>query len=476
MAEAAVRLETDGDGKSQSGKATPSKSKDTEKTGKSSTTKPRGAKASSKTTEMKEMTERMNTLEESLGNKFDTMMQRISQYTGVIPPRTESNVLQGSSAPLRTASQSLGHETRRGPLISLNNGIDEPITDDILSLHPSPRERNVLGICDDSSDESVSISSDKSVNNRFQKFTNKDTAVLLKDLFGESPSEDTQQGIVLDEAQITILDKSWRADRPDKISAYKEDSKACLPVSKDSKKYLDVPGLDDLLEPMLHKRHGGKMSKMWGKSRQLCTQPLKAIETLGFQGQTASRLNIIAISYLQQGLGNLLSNLKADNTNIDRAIQSVRDLFDISNKALDQAGRSGAFHHLSRRKAAVSDTGLNTLKDVHTKVMYLPLSAEGVFGTGLQTSLKNRKDQKDQLNDLVPEFFERQKRKLPTYQDRANYKKPRVQYSQPKTSTHRHTYQPFNKENRHRESYGAKFSQAKEDNTQIPSFRIPKKK
>lgn len=57
---------------------------------------------------------------------------------------------------------------------------------------------------------------------------------------------------------------------------------------------------------------------------------------------------------------------------MDKAVQTVQDLFDISSKALDQAGRSGAFHHLIRRKAAAADSGLNTLKDVQSKVMYLP--------------------------------------------------------------------------------------------------------
>ncbi|KAL4234844.1 hypothetical protein ACF0H5_006485 [Mactra antiquata] len=186
----------------------------------------------------------------------------------------------------------------------------------------------------------------------------------------------------------------------------------CFPLHDSNKEALEVPGLDDLLEPMLIKRHGNKMTKVWGKSKQLCTQPLKSIETLGYQGQLATRYNILAIAYLQQSLASLMTNLQQNDPNIDRAVQTVRDLFEISSKCLDQAGRADAFHHLIRRKAASANSGLNTLKDIQSKVMYLPLSADGVFECGLQPKLKDRKEQKDQINDIIPEFFEGKNEKL----------------------------------------------------------------
>ncbi|KAH3689430.1 hypothetical protein DPMN_194053 [Dreissena polymorpha] len=114
---------------------------------------------------------------------------------------------------------------------------------------------------------------------------------------------------------------------------------------------------------------------------------------------------------------------------MDKSVQTVRDLFHMSNKALDQAGRAGAFHHLVRRKAAVTDTFLSTLKDIHSKVMFLPLSSEGVFGSGLHSKLTSRKEQKDQMNDLMPEFFDKPERKFVSnaYDTvRSAYKKPRL--------------------------------------------------
>ena len=62
---------------------------------------------------------------------------------------------------------------------------------------------------------------------------------------------------------------------------------------------------------------------------------------------------------------------------MDSTIQSVRDIFAMSAKALDQAGQSGAFHLINWRKAGASDSGLNNLREVQAKVLYLPLSGDG---------------------------------------------------------------------------------------------------
>ena len=105
---------------------------------------------------------------------------------------------------------------------------------------------------------------------------------------------------------------------------------------------------------------------------------------MAYQGQMASRLGVISVCFMQQALGTLLNKMQSKDFNIDSAFQSVRDIFAISTKALDQVGRSGAFHHIARRKAAASDTGLNNLKDVQAKVLYLPLTGDGVFGKGLE--------------------------------------------------------------------------------------------
>lgn len=80
---------------------------------------------------------------------------------------------------------------------------------------------------------------------------------------------------------------------------------------------LQVPSLDDMLEPILSKSHGNKMIKGWEKSRQLATQPLKFTESAAYQRQVAARYGLISIAFIQQALGTLLSKFLLDNVNID---------------------------------------------------------------------------------------------------------------------------------------------------------------
>jgi len=123
--------------------------------------------------------------------------------------------------------------------------------------------------------------------------------------------------------------------------------------------------------------------KSWDSYRQLFTQPLKQIEKLSFQGQLAARMNIFVL-YMQQMMGTLLEKLgKAqfvEDEEKESCCQVVKDMFAMSTKALDQSGRTGAFFHLVRRKAAAQDSGLVTLNEIKDKTHYLPLTGEGVFG------------------------------------------------------------------------------------------------
>ena len=78
---------------------------------------------------------------------------------------------------------------------------------------------------------------------------------------------------------------------------------------------------------------------------------------------------------------------------------------------------------------------MNNLKDVQAKVLYLPLTGDGVFGKGIEDSLKKRKEQKEQLSDLIPEYDSSKsdtshKRKFSGSSDRDGYyKKHRHDYS-----------------------------------------------
>ena len=102
------------------------------------------------------------------------------------------------------------------------------------------------------------------------------------------------------------MSKPWRCEHPERLSAFKDEYRSVFPVHDSSLETSQVSSLDDLLEPMLSKRHDSKSAKAWGRIRTLATQSLKAIERVAFQDQSAARYGIIAVSYIQQALGSLL--------------------------------------------------------------------------------------------------------------------------------------------------------------------------
>ena len=65
------------------------------------------------------------------------------------------------------------------------------------------------------------------------------------------------------------------------------------------------------------------------------------------------------------------------------------------------------------------------LSDIKDKTQYLPLSGEGDFGNGLKSCLENRKEQKDQLNDLLLGLGQGRKKRADFDRDWQN-KKPKI--------------------------------------------------
>ncbi|CAG2256615.1 unnamed protein product [Mytilus edulis] len=253
-----------------------------------------------------------------------------------------------------------------------------------------------------------------------------------------------------------------------------------------------VPSLDDMLEPMIKRVHTNKTVKSWDKQKQLFSQPVKQIEKLAYSGQVASRMGIISISYMQQALGTLLGYLENDNASEENC-QLVKDFFAMSTKSLDQVGRAGAFHHMIRRKCAATDAGINNLNDIQAKVLYLPLSDDGVFGQGLEKQLEKRKEQREQLEDLLPEFHKNNKRKLDydscdscsnkqtKFTGNSTYNNYNNNYKKPSFNTNRQSSLNSSHKSLQRGGFGNKGKKDKDTKTSNSgtgswgSFRIPKK-
>lgn len=98
--------------------------------------------------------------------------------------------------------------------------------------------------------------------------------------------------------------------------------------------------------------------------------------------------------YTQQALGCLLDTLQEKGVNMERALQTVRDIFAMSTKTLDQIFRAGAYHHIIRRKATMFDTGLSDYKDYLSTIISLPLTGDSIFGNHSDDKLQLKTERK----------------------------------------------------------------------------------
>lgn len=96
-----------------------------------------------------------------------------------------------------------------------------------------------------------------------------------------------------------------------------------------------------MVESLLIKRHGARAT--FGKNQTLFTPANKTVEKVAFQGHTAACVSVISCAYIQQALGRLLKDVEEKPPKIYSTIQTVRDIFAMITKSLDQAGRCGTF-------------------------------------------------------------------------------------------------------------------------------------
>lgn len=299
--------------------------------------------------------------------------------------------------------------------------------DDELSIQPGQLERRDLEVDSSISDSEMAqsqiMTGEEKLDTRFSRYKSREASDepqnVLKQIFGDDActgNTNSNAGLILDESQSDILKQSWRIAKPDKLTAYKDSYKVAFPIHEKSEDLICVPSLDDIVETFLMKRFSNKAC--FKKQKNLQTSHLKEIEKLAYQGQVAAKMGISIVVYLQQAVRVLLEELKTENPNIDLAIQTVRDVFAMSTKSLDQLGRSGAHLHMIRRKAAIVDMGLENVKDVANQANSLPLTGDGVLGSSFEAKLKDRKEKNKEAKDLVPEL---EPKKYPSKRKSSNY-------------------------------------------------------
>lgn len=454
-----------------------------------------GAKLSDLQSLEEKLSTRMDGKFSSLESKMELLLSAmapkdISDSTDIRTSGLVDNRTQGASRPQHTE---LGTGTlgARRPLVSIENSLNRDYglvnDEDMVSLQPREDERRVLVSSQGS--ESHSNEMDTLTATRFDKYVssqeecNSASALegplnnnVLRQMFGddaELKQDGHNVGLSLDQTQIQLLESSWRCPLPERLSAYKESYKQTFPLNDSALEILQVPSLDEMSERLLVKKHGRRAA--FGSTQALFSQPFKSMERIAFQGQVAARMGLITLCYAQQALGSLLQNLQAKDPNMDEAVQNVRDIFAISTKSMDQMARTGAFHHLLRRKATIADTGLHEYKDLQKAAITSPLSGDGIFGKQFENKLKERQEKDKQLTELMPELNKRYvipKRKAPAVAD--NYgKRPRFS-SQPDSSFRQYkSDKPAG--NRGFKRPTSTYNRPAEKTSMVSSFRVPGK-
>ncbi|CAC5406869.1 unnamed protein product [Mytilus coruscus] len=250
-------------------------------------------KRSSKTAEL-EM--KLFSIEESFDKRFDKLFGLLqaanksadSSHTGGSATQ-ENDVTRMDNVPV---------QRERRPLIPLDPNLNEDlgsprIVRDFderseISLQVDRRERqDLLGLISDHEEsDTQSVSShllDKNSNaiktDRFSKYLDSSVqnictvdenssgnitcnkvdrlAKIFKDDLPEDNS-DKSVGLILDDSQVKILSYSWRTQHPERLSAYKDEYRSYFPVHEKSLPVLQVPSLDDMLEPMIKRVHTNK--------------------------------------------------------------------------------------------------------------------------------------------------------------------------------------------------------------------------
>lgn len=335
------------------------------------------------------------TKKRSRSKKYDEMNNRINNIEFMLQKIFDK---QSENSDSRDKQSKTSHDKRKR---SMFDSSDENSDSDQLSLFAggqiSPEHTE--------KDDILVDSNNNSDDNNLSESTRK----CLFEIFGNDAvvnKAEEKKGIVLDKSQIEVIENGYRCKQPNFLSSFAEENFDLFPVDKESEKFLAVPSLDDMIEVCLTKRYGSRAS--FAKARQLYSQPAKMIEKVAYKGQQAARLGLVIQMYVQQSLGNLLQLINSSDFDKEKGSQMVKDIFAMSTKCLDQLGRTGAFHHIVRRSCCMKDTGLHEQPD-KWDYYNLPLSGDGVFGKDLESLLKDKKEKRKQVEDLLPELNKKRK-------------------------------------------------------------------
>ena len=191
----------------------------------------------------------------------------------------------------------------------------------------------------------------------------------------------------LDEQQVVLLKKFWRAPNPSKLTAFSEESFKILKVDEEFFDLTKVPTMDDFVKHVNTSK--GSTTKEGFRSRiwQNLETDLRKIHRGVRVGLLAQALNQHILSNISQLVQEWSDNEVLSDSQAAAVNQLLLASFDAGNRALEQAARQGGMLHQVRRKVLLED--LQIPKRNRDEWLRLPLSSEGIMGEAFVTNLEN---------------------------------------------------------------------------------------
>lgn len=256
-------------------------------------------------------------------------------------------------------------------------------TSDIVNLDSG--HISDIDIDNTNTSEVLNISTDKP--------SDKKQESIFGQFFKDAPSfkaKATAPTVTLDSEQVTVLENGWRSKYPEHLTAYSSETYKQLRPGTDSEPLLSVPMLDEFIQFVNKNKKGSRTTKegfrnpLWSNLETRLRKVHRANQ-LGILASMATQKKVFDCRALLQkwfddGNGNIT------NEQFQEMSDLLLEMFDLSNRSLEQSSRAGGLTHQSRRFVVLQD--LNTPQHSQKQWLNLPLSNTGIMGSQFTETLE----------------------------------------------------------------------------------------
>ncbi|CAG2257788.1 unnamed protein product [Mytilus edulis] len=195
------------------------------------TTKDSSSKKKKRVSKTAELENKLTSMEDRFDKKIDMLFAVLNKSCATTGSSTVAEVSQsGGLATQREQSSDNVPSTGSVDRLAINLEMLKYLAN--IYTQPTTTNNNVESQSNQRQTSNIDNNNNKTVDKQ------SDNLDLLSKLFKEdipSESSDNSGGLIIDEAQVRILERSWRTKNPEKLTAFKDEYRSCFPVHDKSK-------------------------------------------------------------------------------------------------------------------------------------------------------------------------------------------------------------------------------------------------